>query len=100
MGEAENIFSLDKDGLYLVGTSEQSVVPLHMNDVLKKEELPRRYVSYSTCFRREAMAKTPKGFFVCISLIKSRWCHLSQKEKMIKNMNIFCHLRKCFSNFW
>jgi seryl-tRNA synthetase len=54
MGEADNIFSLDKDGLYLVGTSEQSVVPLHMNDVLKKEDLPRRYVSYSTCFRREA----------------------------------------------
>jgi seryl-tRNA synthetase len=54
MGEADNIFTLDKDGLYLVGTSEQSVVPLHMNDVLKKEDLPRRYVSYSTCFRREA----------------------------------------------
>ena len=54
MGEAEDIFSLDKDGLYLVGTSEQSVVPLHMNDVLKKEDLPRRYVSYSSSFRREA----------------------------------------------
>lgn len=54
MGEADNIFTLDKDGLYLVGTSEQSVVPIHMNDVLKKEDLPRRYVSYSSCFRREA----------------------------------------------
>ncbi len=65
MGEAENIFSLDKDGLYLVGTSEQSVVPLHMNDVLKKEELPKRYVSYSTCFRREAgsYGKDTKGIF-------------------------------------
>lgn len=54
MGEQDNIFTLDKDGLYLVGTSEQSVVPIHMNDVLKKEDLPRRYVSYSSCFRREA----------------------------------------------
>ena len=54
MGEAENIFSIDKDDLYLVGTAEQSVVPLHMNDVLKKEELPRRYVAYSSSFRREA----------------------------------------------
>lgn len=54
MGEAENIFSIDKDDLYLVGTSEQSVVPLHMNDVLKKEDLPRRYMSFSACFRREA----------------------------------------------
>jgi seryl-tRNA synthetase len=54
MGEAENIFSIDKDDLYLVGTAEQSVVPLHMNDVLKKEELPRRYVAFSSSFRREA----------------------------------------------
>jgi len=65
MGEAENIFSLDKDGLYLVGTSEQSVVPIHMNDVLKKEDLPRRYVSYSVCFRREAgsYGKDARGIF-------------------------------------
>ncbi len=65
MGEQENIFSLDKDGLYLVGTSEQSVVPLHMNDVLKKDDLPRRYVSYSVCFRREAgsYGKDTKGIF-------------------------------------
>ncbi|MBP6881921.1 MAG: serine--tRNA ligase [Candidatus Levybacteria bacterium] len=65
MGEAENIFTLDKDGLYLVGTSEQSVVPLHMNDVLEKSDLPRRYVSYSTCFRREAgsYGKDTKGIF-------------------------------------
>ena len=65
MGEAENIFSLDKDGLYLVGTSEQSVVPLHMNDVLQKEDLPRRYVSYSSSFRREAgsYGKDTKGIF-------------------------------------
>jgi seryl-tRNA synthetase len=54
MGEAENIFSIDKDDLYLVGTAEQSVVPLHMNDVLKKEALPRRYVAFSASFRREA----------------------------------------------
>lgn len=65
MGEAENIFDLDKDSLYLVGTSEQSVVPLHMNDVLKKEELPRRYVSYSSSFRREAgsYGKDTRGIF-------------------------------------
>lgn len=65
MGEADNIFELDKDGFYLVGTSEQTVVPLHMNDVLKKADLPRRYVSYSACFRREAgsYGKDTKGIF-------------------------------------
>ncbi len=65
MGEQDNIFELDKDGFYLVGTSEQSVVPLHMNDVLQKKDLPRRYVSYSSCFRREAgsYGKDTKGIF-------------------------------------
>lgn len=65
MGEDENIFYLDKDEMYLVGTSEQSVVPIHKDDVLKKEDLPKRYVSYSTCFRREAgsYGKDTKGIF-------------------------------------
>lgn len=65
MGEAENIFSVDNGEFYLVGTSEQSVVPLHMNDVLAKEALPRRYVSFSTCFRREAgsYGKDTRGIF-------------------------------------
>lgn len=54
MGEAENIFSVENGDLYLVGTAEQSIVPYHMNDVLKKEQLPKRYVGFSTAFRREA----------------------------------------------
>src|SRR5664279_143158 len=65
MGEEENIFSLEKDDFYLVGTAEQSIVPLHMNDVLKKEELPKRYVGFSTAFRREAgtYGKDTRGIF-------------------------------------
>lgn len=54
MGEEENIFTLTNSDLYLVGTAEQSIVPLHMNDVLAKEELPKRYVGFSTAFRKEA----------------------------------------------
>lgn len=65
MGEAENIFTLENDDLYLVGTAEQSIVPYHMNDVLKKEDLPRRYVGFSTAFRREAgsYGKDTRGIF-------------------------------------
>ncbi len=65
MGEEENIFSLDKDNLYLVGTSEQSIVPMLKDEVLKKEELPKRFVGFSTCFRREAgsYGKDTRGIF-------------------------------------
>lgn len=65
MGEEENIFHLDKDDLYLVGTSEQSIVPLFKDSVIPKEELPKRFVGFSTCFRREAgsYGKDTKGIF-------------------------------------
>jgi len=65
MGEDENIFFLEKDNQYLVGTAEQSIVPLHKDDVLRKEELPRRYVGFSTSFRREAgsYGKDTRGIF-------------------------------------
>jgi len=45
-----------QDDLYLVGTSEQSTGPLHMDEILDEDELPKRYVAFSTCFRREAGA--------------------------------------------
>ena len=50
----EEIYRTDRDNMYLVGTSEQSVGPMHMNEIFSLEELPRRYVAFSTCFRREA----------------------------------------------
>lgn len=53
-GGEEDMYELDKDGLILVGTAEQSVVPMHMNEVFEKKDLPRRYVGYSSSYRREA----------------------------------------------
>jgi len=53
-GGADNMFVLEKDDLVLVGTSEQSIGPMHMNEVLDGKTLPRRYMGFSTCFRREA----------------------------------------------
>ncbi|MGH2589961.1 MAG: serine--tRNA ligase, partial [Actinomycetota bacterium] len=43
-----------EDELYLVGTSEVALAGLHQGEVLEAGSLPRRYVGYSTCFRREA----------------------------------------------
>ncbi|MDP3726733.1 MAG: serine--tRNA ligase [bacterium] len=39
---------------YLVGTSEHSIVPMHKDELFNKKDLPKRYVGFSTCFRREA----------------------------------------------
>ena len=51
---AENVYHLEKDGMYLVGTSEVPLAAYHMDEVLPVEKLPIRYAGYSTCFRREA----------------------------------------------
>ena len=52
-----------EDELYLVGTSEVPLAGLHMFEPLPKEELPRRYIGFSSCFRREAgsYGKDTKG---------------------------------------
>ena len=59
---AERYF-FEKDKLYLVGTSEQSIGPMHAGEVLQEKELPKKYAAFSTCFRREAGAygKDTKG---------------------------------------
>ncbi len=51
---AENVYRLEKDDFYLVGTSEVPLAAYHMDEVLNADKLPLRYAGYSTCFRREA----------------------------------------------
>ncbi len=51
---AENVYHLEVDDLYLVGTSEVALASFHMGEVLDADKLPLRYAGYSTCFRREA----------------------------------------------
>jgi seryl-tRNA synthetase len=59
------IYSIREDDLYLVGTSEVSLAGLHQGEILDPQTLPRRYVGFSTCFRREAGAhgKDTRGMF-------------------------------------
>ena len=61
--QKEERYYLDKDDLYLVGSAEHTIGPLHMNESLSEKDLPKRYVGFSTCFRREAgsYGKDTKG---------------------------------------
>ena len=55
LGQAsENVYHLERDDLYLVGTSEVPLAAFHMDEILPVEKLPIRYAGYSSCFRREA----------------------------------------------
>ncbi len=50
----DEVYHLASDDLFLAGTSEQSLGGMHMDETFEEEMLPRRYVGFSTCFRREA----------------------------------------------
>ena len=64
-GEREMIYEIEKDELFLVGTSEVSLASLHADQILDAADLPLRYAGISTCFRREAGAagKDTRGIF-------------------------------------
>jgi len=101
---ADDVYYLEKDELYLVGTSEQAIGPMHAGEVLKEEELPKRYVGFSTCFRREAgsYGRDTKGIlrvhqFDKVEMVvfahpdKSREEHkylLSLNEKMMQELKL------------
>lgn len=61
----DQAYKLPEDGLFLVGTSEVSLVSQHQNEVLGLKELPLRYAGYSSCFRREAgtYGKDTRGLY-------------------------------------
>lgn len=50
----DEAYHLDQDDMFLVGTSEQSILPMYKDEILDEIQLPIRYLGYSTCFRREA----------------------------------------------
>ena len=51
---AENVYRLEADDMYLVGTAEVPLAAYHMDEILDAESLPIRYAGFSPCFRREA----------------------------------------------
>ncbi len=63
--DAEQVYEIPNDDLYLVGTSEVPLAALHTNEIISMEELPIRYAGFSTCFRREAgtYGKDTTGIF-------------------------------------
>jgi seryl-tRNA synthetase len=65
--EEHNLYVVpDEDSpLYLIGTSEVALASFHAHEVLDAAELPRRYMGYSSCFRREAgtYGKDTRGIF-------------------------------------
>lgn len=50
----DEAYEIPRDELFLIGTSEVTLVSYHMGEILSEDELPKKYAGYTTCFRREA----------------------------------------------
>jgi seryl-tRNA synthetase len=64
-GGEEQTYRCEKDGLNLIGTSEVPVTSLHGGEMMAEDQLPKKYVARSACFRREAgtYGKDTRGLY-------------------------------------
>jgi seryl-tRNA synthetase len=64
-GGEEQAYAIERDELFLVGTAEVPVTAFHSDEILDEKDLPKRYVAWSYCFRREAGAagKDTRGIY-------------------------------------
>ncbi len=102
--EKEDKYYIPKDDLYLVGSAEHTIGPFHLEYTFKESELPKRYIGFSTSFRREAGShgKDTKGilrvhqfdklemFSFCLpeNSKKEHQFLLSLQEKMMQMLDI------------
>ena len=61
---ADDMYHIERDDLYAIPTAEVPLVNIHRDEILRPEELPIKYCSFTNCFRREAgsYGKDTKGF--------------------------------------
>ena len=102
--DVEEAYYLPKDDLFLAGTAEQPIGTMHADEIFEGKDLAKRYLGFSSCFRREAgsYGKDTKGIFRVHQFDKIEmfsFCHpdkslqehkliLSLEEKLMKLLKI------------
>lgn len=84
------------DDVYLVGSAEHTLGPLHMDQVITENELPLRYVGYSTAFRREAgsYGKDTKGILRVHQFDKVEMESFSKPEDSLHEQDFFVAIQE------
>lgn len=100
----DEIYKLERDDLYLVGTSEVALAGYHANEIMDLSEGPIRYAGWSSCYRREAgsAGKDTRGIirvhqfnklemFIYTTVDQAEAEHerlLAMEEEMLKRMEL------------
>lgn len=78
----EDVYKLSEDDLYLAGTAEIPLMGMHADEIIDEWELPKKYVAFSPCFRREAgsYGKDTKGLYRLHEFFKVEQLVLSKAD--------------------
>ena len=94
--QKEERYFLEKDNLYLIGSSEHSIGPMHSDEVFREEDLPKRYAGFSTCFRREAgsYGKDTRGILRVHQFDKIEMFSFSKPEDSARELKYLLSLQE------
>jgi len=94
--DLEERYFLEKDNLFLVGTAEQAVGPMHQNEVFEERDLPKRYLAFSTCLREEAgsYGKDTRGIFRVHQFDKIEMFSFTKPEESQRELQFLLGIEK------
>ena len=89
-------YYLQQDDLYLVGSAEHTMGPLHMDETMEEDRLPMRYLGFSTSFRREAgsYGKDTRGILRVHQFDKLEMESFTVSENSIKEQDFIVALQE------
>lgn len=92
----EDMFQLERDELSMVGSAEHTLGAMHMDETLKEEEFPLRYIGFSTAFRREAgsYSKDTKGILRVHQFDKLEMESFSLPENSLKEQDFIVAIQE------
>jgi seryl-tRNA synthetase len=92
----DEVYHIEKDNLYLIGTAEQAIGPMHANEIFDEKDLPKRYVAFSPCFRREAgsYGKDTKGILRVHQFDKVEMFSIIKPENSVKEHKFLLSLQE------
>lgn len=94
--DKEERYYLQQDNLYLIGSAEHTLGPLHMDETIEEARLPIRYLGFSTSFRREAgsYGKDARGILRVHQFDKLEMESFTTPEDSLKEQNFFVAIQE------
>ncbi len=92
-------YYIPSDNLFLTGSAEHTLGSMHMNETIKEDSFPLRYIGYSTAFRREAgsYGKDTRGILRLHQFDKLEMESFSLPEDSLKEQDFNCRYPRIFS---